>query len=60
MPFITVQDYLADLETITKQMHLHQGPSLVFLAAAVSDFYIKNPAEHKIQSREIFELTLTL
>jgi phosphopantothenate-cysteine ligase len=60
VPFITVQDYLAGLEAITQQMHLHGGPSLVFLAAAVSDFYIQNPAEHKIQSREIFELTLTL
>jgi len=29
-------------------MHLHEGPTLVYLAAAVSDFYILNPVEHKI------------
>jgi len=40
-------------------MHSHEGPSVVYLAAAVSDFYIENPADHKIQSREISDLTLT-
>ncbi len=60
VPFITVQDYLSGLKAIKQQMHWLEGPSLVFLAAAVSDFYIQNSAEYKIQTREIFELTLTL
>jgi phosphopantothenoylcysteine synthetase/decarboxylase len=34
--------------------------SFVFLAAAVSDFYIENPDEHKIQSKEHHQLTITL
>lgn len=45
---------------ITKQMSVHDGPSLMYLAAAVSDFYLTDPAEHKIQSREIEKLVITL
>ena len=41
-------------------MSKHEGKSIVYLAAAVSDFYVAEPAEHKIQSREHSELQITL
>lgn len=59
--FTTVQDYLSGLETlaeVTKTV-----PSVVFyLPAAVSDFYLPEDklAEHKIQSRDVENLTVEL
>ncbi len=48
VPFVTVQDYLEGLEMLCKKMSKHEGKSIVYLAAAVSDFYVAEPAEHKI------------
>ena len=60
IPFTTVQEYLEGLEFLCRNLSQHQGKSLIYLAAAVSDFYIPNPAEHKIQSREFDKLTIEL
>ena len=48
--FKTVQDYLRDLEIISRTLCLHDKSSVTYLAAAVSDFYIPDTevVEHKI------------
>ena len=55
LPFVTITDYLYELRAISKAMR-PLGPSgLLYLAAAVSDFYIPpdRMAEHKIQSTDL-------
>ena len=55
VPFVTMTDYLRELEDISKLMSSYSSiPKLTYLAAAVSDFYIppEKMVEHKIQSRE--------
>lgn len=50
--FETVQDYLRDLELISRTIGSNGYPSITYLAAAVSDFYIptEKMSEHKIDS----------
>ena len=60
IPFVTVQDYLSGLEMICKAMSNLGGRSMIYLAAAVSDFYIPEPTEHKIQSRDHQTLQIEL
>jgi hypothetical protein len=61
IPFRTVQEYLAKLEICATALQATAGSrALIFLAAAVSDFYTPHPAAHKIQSRASDELVLTL
>jgi len=54
VPFRTVEEYLAKLKWCTEAMYDCQSLGLIYLAAAVSDFYIPAPekAQHKIQSRD--------
>ena len=52
IPFVTITDYLHELRSISSLMR-PLGPSgLLYLAAAVSDFFVppERMAEHKIQS----------
>ena len=60
--FVSLQEYLSLLEQIAKLINESAVPSLVYLAAAVSDFYLleEDMAEHKIQSREHGNLTISL
>ena len=53
VPFRTVEEYLAKLKLCTEAMEDCQSMGLVYLTAAVSDFYIPKAkrALHKIQSR---------
>lgn len=48
--FNTVQEYLRDLEEISKAINGLNLPSITYLAAAVSDFYVPDDqiSEHKI------------
>ena len=58
--YVTVNDYLRDLETISRELHNQNVKSISYLAAAVSDFYIpenKLP-EHKIPSGGSLDLKL--
>ncbi|KAL3071100.1 hypothetical protein niasHS_015842 [Heterodera schachtii] len=64
VPFTDVGQYLHDLEIIGHCLHSCGPNALIYLAAAVSDFYIREEKlpTHKIQSRglEDGELQLTL
>jgi phosphopantothenate-cysteine ligase len=61
VPFRTVQEYLAKLEVCATALQATAGSrALIFLAAAVSDFYNPHPSEHKIQSRASDQLDLEL
>lgn len=54
LPFTTVTDYLFELRSISQLMQPLGGRGLLYLAAAVSDFFVP-PArmvEHKIQSTD--------
>ncbi|KEY68324.1 hypothetical protein S7711_07797 [Stachybotrys chartarum IBT 7711] len=54
LPFVTIGDYLHELRSISRLMR-PLGPSgLLYLAAAVSDFFVPHDrmAEHKIQSTD--------
>lgn len=53
IPFTTIEEYIALLQLITEAMDQCQSLGLIYLAAAVSDFYIpdEDKAVHKIQSR---------
>ena len=53
LPFTTIEEYLALLKIATEAMRQCQSLGLIYLAAAVSDFYIPEEAKclHKIQSR---------
>lgn len=52
IPFITLADYLWKLRLCAQRMEVAQKHALMYLAAAVSDFYLPTSAmaEHKIQS----------
>merc|ERR1712110_842271 len=63
--FESLEEYLVKLCLISKQLYTENcgdsnGKLVVYLAAAVSDFYLKNLPEHKIQSKDFDNLTLTL
>jgi phosphopantothenate-cysteine ligase len=59
--FRTVQEYLGLLQLCAQALQESVGSqALMLLAAAVSDFYLPNPVEHKIQSRSTEALTLQL
>lgn len=61
IPFNTIDSYLNLYQDISKRLSKLEKNSIIFLAAAVSDFYIpnENMAENKIQSKE-GNLTLEL
>ncbi|KAF7531467.1 hypothetical protein G7054_g8863 [Neopestalotiopsis clavispora] len=52
LPFVTITDYLHELRSIAQLMHPLGPNGLLYLAAAVSDFFVPEDrmAEHKIQS----------
>jgi len=52
--YVTLADYLYYLKEISIRLRPFKGDALVYLAAAVSDFYIpsEDMPEHKIQSAE--------
>jgi len=54
VPFTSVEEYIALLKIITEAMDQCQSLGLIYLAAAVSDFYIPEEEKcvHKIQSRD--------
>eukprot|EP00934_Nitzschia_sp_Nitz4_P002164 Nitzschia sp. Nitz4//scaffold101_size76361//63422//64756//NITZ4_005612-RA/size76361-processed-gene-0.44-mRNA-1//-1//CDS//3329532188//2164//frame0 len=55
VPFRSVEEYLAKLQLCSQSLSDSQSLALLFLAAAVSDFYVPKSqrAEHKIQSRDV-------
>ncbi len=54
IPFTTIEEYIALLKVTTEAMDQCQSLGLIYLAAAVSDFYIPEEEKcvHKIQSRD--------
>ena len=61
VPFRTVQEYLAMVELCTMALQATAGAqALLIMAAAVSDFYLPNPTQHKIQSGATDSLILEL
>ncbi len=54
VPFRTVEQYLAKLKLCTEAINDCQSLGLIYLTAAVSDFYIPRDqkSQHKIQSRD--------
>jgi phosphopantothenate-cysteine ligase len=54
VPFRTVEQYLAKLKLCTEAINDCQSLGLIYLTAAVSDFYIPDAqkSQHKIQSRD--------
>ncbi|KAJ1335822.1 phosphopantothenate--cysteine ligase (ATP) [Microdochium nivale] len=54
LPFVTITDYLHELRAITRLMQPLGPQGLLYLAAAVSDFFVppERMAEHKIQSTD--------
>ena len=60
MPFDTIGEYLGLLRACCTALEPLDGNVLVVLAAAVSDFYVPNLCEHKIQSRSGGGLSLEL
>ncbi|OAA62479.1 phosphopantothenate-cysteine ligase [Niveomyces insectorum RCEF 264] len=55
LPFVTITDYLFELRAISRAMHRLGPNGLLYLAAAVSDFFLppERMAEHKIQSTDV-------
>lgn len=53
--FTTVDEYLRDLEVICKQLSCLGPKALIYLAAAVSDFYVHE--EKLVRSHENFDIT---
>merc|ERR1712000_483959 len=55
IPFVTIGDYLHELRAISRLMAPLGPRGLLYLAAAVSDFFVPSDrmAEHKIQSTDI-------
>jgi phosphopantothenate-cysteine ligase len=55
IPFVTITDYLHELRAIARLMRPLGTSGLLYLAAAVSDFFVPpdRMAEHKIQSTDI-------
>ncbi len=62
IPFQSVEEYLSRLELASQAVQSCQSLALIYLAAAVSDFYIPTSerVEHKIQSHGSQELVLKL
>ncbi|CDW74331.1 UNKNOWN [Stylonychia lemnae] len=62
IPYVSLTQYLDKLEMISTMISNEAVPSITYLAAAVSDFYLPEEmmAEHKIQSREYDGLQLNL
>ena len=60
MPFDTIGEYLGLLRACCAALKPLDGNVLVVLAAAVSDFYVPDLCEHKIQSRSGGGLSLEL
>jgi phosphopantothenate---cysteine ligase (ATP) len=54
LPFVTITDYLHELRAIARLMRPLGPNGLLYLAAAVSDFFVppERMAEHKIQSTD--------
>lgn len=54
IPFLTITDYLYELRSIARLMRPLGPTGLLYLAAAVSDFFVPSDrmAEHKIQSTD--------
>jgi phosphopantothenate---cysteine ligase (ATP) len=54
LPFVTITDYLYELRTVARLMQPLGPGGLLYLAAAVSDFFVPpdRMAEHKIQSTD--------
>ncbi|OAA55704.1 DNA/pantothenate metabolism flavoprotein [Cordyceps fumosorosea ARSEF 2679] len=54
LPFVTIGDYLHELRGIARLMRPLGSNGLLYLAAAVSDFFVppERMAEHKIQSTD--------
>ncbi|KAK2599969.1 Phosphopantothenate--cysteine ligase cab2 [Conoideocrella luteorostrata] len=54
IPFVTIGDYLHELRAISRLMSPLGKSGLLYLAAAVSDFFVppERMAEHKIQSTD--------
>jgi len=50
VPFTSVEEYLRDLEMLSRAISAKKLPSITYLAAAVSDFYVPESeiSEHKI------------
>ena len=60
VPFDTIGEYLGLLRACCTALKPLEGNVLVVLAAAVSDFYVPDLCEHKIQSRSGGGLSLEL
>lgn len=62
IPFVTIHEYLDGIEKISRALHEANLPSISYMAAAVSDFWIPHEkmAQHKIQSKEVGEEGYTL
>jgi len=62
IPFITVLEYLSLFEIICKKVSILEKDVMMYLSAAVSDFYVPESelAEHKIQSSAHPTLDLSL
>ncbi|PNY28966.1 Phosphopantothenate-cysteine ligase CAB2 [Tolypocladium capitatum] len=54
LPFVTIGDYLHELRAVSRLMRPLGPRGLLYLAAAVSDFFVppERMAEHKIQSTD--------
>ncbi|KAH9905270.1 DNA/pantothenate metabolism flavoprotein [Xylariomycetidae sp. FL2044] len=54
LPFVTITDYLHELRAVARLMRPLGPKGLLFLAAAVSDFFVppERMSEHKIQSTD--------
>lgn len=54
VPFRTIEDYLARLQLSAKALQDSKSLALMYLAAAVSDYYVPldEKSQHKIQSQE--------
>jgi len=55
IPFVTIHEYLDGIEKISRALHDNNLPSISYMAAAVSDFYIpfEKMEQHKIQSKDM-------
>ncbi len=58
LPFVTITDYLHELRAVAQLMRPLGPDGLLYLAAAVSDFFVPpdRMAEHKIQSTDATDL----
>ncbi|KAK4187310.1 putative phosphopantothenate--cysteine ligase [Podospora australis] len=60
LPFVSISDYLHELRSITRLMRPLGPKALLYLAAAVSDFFVppERMSEHKIQSTDAADSVL--